>query len=536
MRAMRMRWILLVVAGAEAAWLFLGTAGGQTAAPPQTPTFQVTSKLVFLDVTVLDKKGKPVTSGLTKDDFTITEDRQPQQIFSFEAPDAHSIQHGESADNPDGKAPRTIIVLDQLNSSFPDFAYIRWEVKRFLESQPKELPAPTEMMVAGNDSLELVQNYTRDRAELLQALKTLPAAIPYKLGSSFYSERLEESFDQLQQIALESGGVAGRKNILWVGHGSPGINTIALDYRTADQIQQYAHMVTNLLVDARVSLFVIYPGLPVAVRHPGLANIEDAEMDIGDNGPFATTGDVNFGLFVDETGGKLFYNRNDVDQEMREGARMGSEYYTLTYQPHGGDDNGRFRRIRVTLSNPNLHAETKAGYYAPDRKMPVDPRVQLIQSVVEAARSTIPFNALHVSISGMVRHPDTQSAQFIAGVEPRQLNWLAGDQELSSASVVIAAASLGDDRRLLTSKLQHMTVSIKVQNLPKLAIEPPIQVPITLRIPKHAKTVRIVMVTDTGNRIGTAEISRKAIDAAPAEPTPQPQLQEPRTASSQPTQ
>ncbi len=31
-----------------------------------TPTFRVTTRLVFLDVTVLDKKGHPVVKGLTK--------------------------------------------------------------------------------------------------------------------------------------------------------------------------------------------------------------------------------------------------------------------------------------------------------------------------------------------------------------------------------------------------------------------------------------------------------------------------------------
>ena len=39
-------------------------------------------------------------------------------------------------DNPAGNAPVTIIVLDLLNSSFSDFAYIRDEVKKFLDTEP----------------------------------------------------------------------------------------------------------------------------------------------------------------------------------------------------------------------------------------------------------------------------------------------------------------------------------------------------------------------------------------------------------------
>jgi hypothetical protein len=44
------------------------------------PVFRSTTTLVFLDVTVLDKKGQPVVTGLTKGDFTITEDKKPQRI------------------------------------------------------------------------------------------------------------------------------------------------------------------------------------------------------------------------------------------------------------------------------------------------------------------------------------------------------------------------------------------------------------------------------------------------------------------------
>jgi len=33
---------------------------------------------------------------------------------------------------------------------------------------------------------------------------------------------------------------------------------------------------------------------------------------------------------VNETGGKLFYNRNDIENEIRRSEQLGSEYYTLT--------------------------------------------------------------------------------------------------------------------------------------------------------------------------------------------------------------
>jgi VWFA-related protein len=147
---------------------------------PTTPTIKVTSALVFLDVTVFDKKGHPVVSGLTKDDFTITEDKVPQTIFSFAAPDVQVMSAGADDDNPNGEAPKTVLVMDLLNSSFEDFAYIRYEAEQFLKSQPPQLASPTELLVVGNDSLEMLQGFTRNRAELLDALEHIRPVLPYK--------------------------------------------------------------------------------------------------------------------------------------------------------------------------------------------------------------------------------------------------------------------------------------------------------------------------------------------------------------------
>src|SRR5271154_1798021 len=149
-------------------------------APSDTPTILVNSRLVFLDVTVLDKKGRPVVNGLAKDDFTITEDKRPQPIFSFEAPQTHTISALDGDDNPDGRASLTIFVLDLLNSSFEDFAFIRYSVQKFLAAQPPLLSSPAEMMLIDNESLELMQGPTRNKADLLYALDHLPPVIPYK--------------------------------------------------------------------------------------------------------------------------------------------------------------------------------------------------------------------------------------------------------------------------------------------------------------------------------------------------------------------
>src|ERR1700757_650570 len=83
-----------------------GTIAAQSVqAPANIPTIRVTSRLVFLDVTVLDKKGHPVVTGLTKDDFVITEEKQPQPIFSFQPPESIALHANESEREGPGNSP-----------------------------------------------------------------------------------------------------------------------------------------------------------------------------------------------------------------------------------------------------------------------------------------------------------------------------------------------------------------------------------------------------------------------------------------------
>ena len=133
-------------------------------------------------------------------------------------------------------------------------------------------------------------------------------------ANGFLYERFLQSIDALQQIALQNKGAPGRKNIVWVGHGGPNISTTVVTSSIED-LNRYLHNTTNMLVDSRISLFVIYPGLNPNASGFTISQIK-AGADFGDEDPFS--GDINFGVFVNETGGSLFYNRNDVNNEIRQ--------------------------------------------------------------------------------------------------------------------------------------------------------------------------------------------------------------------------
>ncbi len=109
-------------------------AGGSSAGGAST--IRVTTRIVVLDVVVTDKKGNVVTRSLGKDDFTVLEDGVPQTLRSFETPAEHVIPAGagpagaavvnSAADlKKIGDAPVTVLVLDELNSTFEEMSYAR---------------------------------------------------------------------------------------------------------------------------------------------------------------------------------------------------------------------------------------------------------------------------------------------------------------------------------------------------------------------------------------------------------------------------
>jgi hypothetical protein len=166
---------------------------------------------------------------------------------------------------------------------------------------------------------------------------------------------------------------------------------------------------------------------------------------------------------------------------------------------------------------------TKAGYFSPDKNAAVGFRQQTMVNISEAARSTIPFESLGVTIDNLVRHPDTRTVEFTVVLSPRNLDWQPGDDGKSRLDLLLAAASLSGNRDVLASRVESLTVTTNDQDATRLA-RTGTRLPMTIRIPRKTQCVRVVIQTAGNGRIGTVELDRKAIDNAREAPTPEPKL------------
>ncbi|HKC12043.1 MAG TPA: VWA domain-containing protein, partial [Vicinamibacteria bacterium] len=129
--------------------LLLAAANGwrhSWAQTPPTPTFPSGTELITVDAVVVDNKGTPVI-GLTKDDFLLQEDGQPQEIANFEgislpgpaagpvmAPAAAPPSPPRIATSAPPAAGGTtfLVVVDDIHLTSSEAAQARTTLERFL--------------------------------------------------------------------------------------------------------------------------------------------------------------------------------------------------------------------------------------------------------------------------------------------------------------------------------------------------------------------------------------------------------------------
>jgi len=339
-----------------------------------TTTLKVTSRIVILDVDVYNKKTHQLVDNLSKDDFTLLEDNVPQTIRSFDNPGSHAmsvqgttIVHS-SADLPRiGNAPVSILVLDELNTPFEDMSFSSNQLIKYLQSQPEILRQPTTLLIATNTRFTQLHDYTQNRDELIAAVRNRPAEVPWKLangsGGAGTVERMAQTLAAIDQIAQASAGTPGRKNIIWVGVGFLNSDLVGLDSKTANTIQAAVRQTTDMLLTSRATLYIIDP-TPNGTSTVDVETPDDLHAAAGilGNDPFESS--VTFFNFAPQTGGNVFASRNDLHNEIAQAIDISNNYYTLSYTPSSNStDEAKYRHIKINLSNPDLIATTRDGYY-----------------------------------------------------------------------------------------------------------------------------------------------------------------------------
>jgi VWFA-related protein len=401
----------------------LGAAAG--AQVQETPTFSTQVELVHIEVRATGDDEVPV-SDLRPEEFVVEEDGQRQEIELFEyvggpGPEGARVEVEEPTDalpdeDPDLSQYTWLYVAPEVRSP-AEFTRISDPLRSFLEDLPDRffvslaglpftddrrlLLATLDQMVGepfggegGREGtvdplLEYHDELTFER-EVLLAIKRQETKVPTFVGlfreppQEFGSEE-GQRFDDIRgmlsvdridrqivffgRLALlryldlveRMGALPGKKMILLCRSG------LFLEVGHSDLLQQ----IMTAALRHRVSFFTLdsrglEARVPVEDRRVGFAwGVSGPQPPREALGlPEARKQEVN-GLvtLARSTGGRSVVDSNDPGAILRSILEESTHYYVLGYAPRNPREEGRFRKLKVSVSRPGVELRAPRGYY-----------------------------------------------------------------------------------------------------------------------------------------------------------------------------
>jgi VWFA-related protein len=382
---------------------------GAAQQPAQTPqaTFRASTRLIVQTVSVKDKDGKPI-EGLTAKDFVVTEDGEAQDIAFVEyqqlkndavAPDA--VPTVRPATAPPGAAPVDPTTQSQIAT--PPGGGIRYQDRRLLVLYfDTTAMGPAETIRAYTNARKFVDgqmtasdlvaiiafqggavrvktDFTDDRAALLEIINVLiygddqnNDGIPDNPegGTAFGQNDGEFNvFNTDRQLAALQTAVTmlrplpEQKSLIYFASG--------LQLRGADNQAQLRATINAAIranvtispIDAR-GLVAMAPMGDATRASPGGIGMFSGVTAQNQMTNFQRSQDTLFALAKD-TGGKAMFDYNDLSLGIVQAAQTLTSYYIVGYYSTHTATDGRFRRVKVSLTG-TLSADLsyRQGYFA----------------------------------------------------------------------------------------------------------------------------------------------------------------------------
>jgi VWFA-related protein len=311
-----------------------------------------------LDVVVTDRSGKTV-SGLEQKDFKLLDNKQPQNILSFQA-----LSGKEAADAP----VEVILVSDEVNTAFERVSFERTQMQKYLESGPPGLPRPVMLAFLTDAGIRMDNISTQDGKALEAEMSRNPAGLrSITRDQGFYgaADRIGVSLNGLQQLAAYEMPRPGRKLVIWISPGWPfltGPNEI-LSGKQQQQIFQRIVAISDALRRAQITLYSVDPlGTSDA---GGFQTFYYEQFVKGVKKPGQVQmGNLSLGAIAVQTGGRVLNSSNDVAGEIATCVADANNYYAITFDTLLGDGPDEYHALEVKLDKSGLKALTRTGYYA----------------------------------------------------------------------------------------------------------------------------------------------------------------------------
>jgi VWFA-related protein len=412
--------------------------------------------------------------------------------------------------------PLNILLLDALNSTLLNQASMRDAMIKLMEKLPAGQPMAIYLL--GN-KLTLVQDFTSDPEVLKKAIAgvkrqgsklldnaagttrmdDMPAGsvmvatmmdVPHIKNQleKFHDQhtaaqadsRVRLTLDALNSLGRYLAGYPGRKNLVWVSETFP--FTIVLDKITSQNNRDFSREVAatgSLLSNAQIA---IYPVDAKALGGNSDFGVGNDPNPIGNPAVISTTLDNEAGKVMnreaedrmvsrstmndlaEKTGGKAYYNTNNIEGAVRRSVEDGSTYYTLGYYPENKTWDGKFRRISIKVARPGVKLHYRAGYYAvePESYAKLD-QAEKTNELAKAMSLDFPASTA-LLFQAMVVPPSSATGNKVVvnyAVDPLGLTFDLGNDGLQHASVDCAVIVYSANGEAVKSLSNTMIAALK---------------------------------------------------------------------------
>jgi VWFA-related protein len=379
-------------------------------APPTT--FTTTTQLVVETVSVKDKSGKPIT-GLTKENFTVTEDGMPQTIRFFEyqqlddtapapvtlatrtpaagtdAPPDRPKVESVTAGQISGETPGTTkyrdrrllaMYFDMTAMPVPDQLRALAAAQKFIQTQMSGPDLMCIMEYAGA-GVKVLNDFTDDRETLLATIDKLvvgegqgfdqtDTTTAADTGAAFGQDDSEfnifytdRQLASLQTAVKMLGSLNEKKALIYFASG--------LNLNGTDN-QAQLHATVNAAIRADVSFYPIDSRGLIASSPLGDATrgsqggqgLYTGATAMAFTNSLQRSQDTLYTLASD-TGGKALLDNNELAMGIVQAEKGIGSYYLIGYYTSNQSPDGKFRRIKITLNNGlAANLDFRQGYYA----------------------------------------------------------------------------------------------------------------------------------------------------------------------------
>jgi Ca-activated chloride channel family protein len=277
--------------------------------PAQDTTLRMNVKLVNVIANVTDRNGAFV-GGLTRDDFSVTEDGHPQKISVFEKQSEFPLN--------------LTLAIDTSGSVQKDLSEEAAAARHFAHA-----------LVRQQDQMSVMQFSTEVRA--LTPFTNKLSQIDHGLNQ-LRGGWATALYDAIEQGSERLGPLEGRKVLVVISDG----DDTAKNTTYAEALEQ-----------ALRSEVMIYSLIDVPI-----------EASAGRS----TGGEHALITLSEQTGGKYFYvNEGGLDKAFAKVSDDLRTQYLIGYYPHDQEPGRTFHRIRVTIpraSTQDFNVRHKTGYYS----------------------------------------------------------------------------------------------------------------------------------------------------------------------------